>query len=283
MDWHRRFQIPILLGDSSLIEPFLQDLHHRLVAKHEHNNSGQNKSISGLVYGPGLMLFNLVILRTYLGRTAEDDDEIYRLVVEAADDIDLQRKERAELHDNTHKTTESSISITNAIKSLQGDLYNEDTESTIMARTRITRKLTIPEQAAAALQGVQDTTRLELTPSYRGPMPKASEIHIAKNAKTDIDARFETPLAYVDSPIDDPHVWPPSQSPGLTGGPPYQPLTEYVGLSSAPVTPRKKPQPRPRPRTRAAKANESLETHTLKPEVQVASRNKEAKNNFGQE
>lgn len=261
MDWHMRYQIPILLGDSSLIEPFLQDLHRRLVAKHEHNNSsGQNKSISGLVYGPGLMLFNLVILRIYLGRTAEDDDEIYQLVVEAADDVELQRREQTKKpRDIEHDTTEDSISIADALKS---HFCDEDAEPTFTARTRITRKLTIPEQAAAALQGLRDTTRLKLTASYRGPMPKASEIHVAKSARTDIEARFEARLAYMQSPVDEPHVWPPSQSPGLTGGPPYQPFTQ---VPSTPSTPPKKPQPRPRPRTRAVRADKPLAVHAPEP------------------
>ena len=38
--------------------------------------------IHELVYGPAAVLFNLVILRTYLGRTAEDDDEIFRIFLD---------------------------------------------------------------------------------------------------------------------------------------------------------------------------------------------------------
>ena len=80
--WHETFNVSILDGDRSLITPLLDDLLKRLLQlpKGSFSEAVEGISIDSLFQGPGVMLFRLVILRVYLGREPQDDDEIYRLV-----------------------------------------------------------------------------------------------------------------------------------------------------------------------------------------------------------
>ncbi|KAL6299214.1 hypothetical protein BKA93DRAFT_753616 [Sparassis latifolia] len=64
--------IPILLGDASLIEPFLQHLHVQL----QNPKTFENHELQNL----DLNLFELVILCTYLDRLPANDLEIYHLL-----------------------------------------------------------------------------------------------------------------------------------------------------------------------------------------------------------
>ena len=68
------FPVPILPGDASLIEDFLADMDIQL-----------RKETGTITHGPRLLhlrpaLFGLVILRIYLNRSYENDQDIFQLV-----------------------------------------------------------------------------------------------------------------------------------------------------------------------------------------------------------
>lgn len=100
--WHLHLGIPVLEGDSSLVNPLLEDLKRRLRRLPDGEHTAENIDSDALVYGPGLALFQLVILRMYLRRKPSDDDEIYRLVDRAVDwppedeDGDAEKPETAD-------------------------------------------------------------------------------------------------------------------------------------------------------------------------------------------
>jgi hypothetical protein len=72
---HLPFSVPVLPGDASLVENFVADI--KVQANHEKIDIIDED----LVLIPiGSILFHLVILRTYLGRPAENDLDIYELV-----------------------------------------------------------------------------------------------------------------------------------------------------------------------------------------------------------
>ncbi|KAJ3557349.1 hypothetical protein NM688_g1521 [Phlebia brevispora] len=159
--WHARYAVPILHGDASLIHPLLTDLQHRLTVMHtaeEWHPSVNNMLISNLVFGPGLMLFHLVILRIYLGRQAEDDDEIYCLVVNAVDEADRLKAniktDKSPSHSKTSQSESPHSPIEFDLSSLGSFSLGDSDDSSMhgepFATTRIIRRLTLPEQALAA-------------------------------------------------------------------------------------------------------------------------------------
>jgi hypothetical protein len=67
------FSVPILPGDASLAEDFVTDLKIQICKT---NNNVDDYTILGV----GYILFQLVILRTYLGRPPENDLDVFDLV-----------------------------------------------------------------------------------------------------------------------------------------------------------------------------------------------------------
>lgn len=64
VDWVSSYNLSIMLGDLSLIDDWLPQLRRRFAKLTTPLQIG----IDALLYGPGLVLFQLVILRTYLGQ-----------------------------------------------------------------------------------------------------------------------------------------------------------------------------------------------------------------------
>lgn len=94
--------MPILDADASLIPPFIDEMQRRL--SRLPGAMARGGDIHTLVQGPGMMLFRLVILRSYLGRQPCDDPEIYRIIVQAVEEVDNaseEQKQRRRMQERT--------------------------------------------------------------------------------------------------------------------------------------------------------------------------------------
>lgn len=284
--FHQLYNIPILEGDDDLIQPMLAHLKQRLAHRAQTNTlmeRSQSLRMIGdddLVYGVGLMLFRLVVLRVYMERCPSNDDEIYRLVIAAVEEEGtLKAARHAEDKRKALERTEKQKRFEGLTDREVADLVvaewesKQDTRSVasfssdipIQATTRIVRRLTQPEQALAALMGWHDTTAHDdpqsVYPLHYSSVTQKGLIQV----KEDLETLYDAPLAYVITPkYPTPYAWPESKSKGLTGGPPYVPpapaRTAAVGQASTSSAPR--PKPRPRPVTRS-----TLKVATTVPEA----------------
>lgn len=75
-DFGQKYRLPVLPGDSCLVDPFLERLLLQLT-----RSKVQAMEPDTLVFGPAKLLFHLVITREYLERKPEDDAEICRIVI----------------------------------------------------------------------------------------------------------------------------------------------------------------------------------------------------------
>ncbi|KAJ3552568.1 hypothetical protein NM688_g4086 [Phlebia brevispora] len=261
--FHDRYRIPILEGDDGLIDHYLAELQARLKQEMPKVDEGDvhSLSIDSRIHGIALMLLRLVILREYLERKPEDDDEIYRLIVSAADEERAQHtttKNRDEPSTTSDKTDEAIdtqeylVRTQNSIKEIMASLESDGDDAPVRAAICIVRKPTISEQALAALMGWSDTTSLDnphalypLNPSY---LQQPNTIMV----RDDLDVLYDHPLAYVHTPgYPTPYLWPQSNSPGLTGGPPYK-KPQKQELDGSERKPTLRPRPKPVPKEEAA-------------------------------
>lgn len=95
-NWASTYKLSILPGDRSLTVNFVQELRRRF-ARIE---ISPRMSIDSLVFGPGTVLLDLVILCTYLGRLPQDDITIYNVVEKMRSDRgEVRIKQRLTLHE----------------------------------------------------------------------------------------------------------------------------------------------------------------------------------------
>ncbi|KAK7676149.1 hypothetical protein QCA50_020900 [Cerrena zonata] len=78
-EWLQDFHLPILPGDGNLVDRMIDKLFTKL--KQSDSICPTWVNIDSLVFGPGKLLFLLVVMRVYLERSPQDDDEIARLIV----------------------------------------------------------------------------------------------------------------------------------------------------------------------------------------------------------
>lgn len=274
--FHQTYNIPILEGDDDLIQPMLAHLkecltHQKLKATVEGSEPLRVIGDDDLVYGVGLMLFRLVVLRVYMDRSPSDDDEIYRLVIAAVEEEGalkaarqaedeqkaLEHTEKQKRFDGLTDREAAELIVAERLegKPVTWSITSFLSDIPIQATTRIVRRLTHPEQALAALMGWHDTTSHDdpqsIYPLHYSSVTQKGLIQV----KEDLETTYDAPLAYVitsSSPM--PYTWPKSNSGGLTGGPPYVPpapvhgkAVELASILSAP-----RARPRPRPVTRSA-------------------------------
>ena len=112
--------VPLLLGDESLIDPFVTRLHQSLV--HNPSNGVSASEAALLASAVGGVLFSTVIVRSYLERPAEDDQAIYCLLMS---------------------------NIRQSSSSLPSETSN----------ARIIRRLTVPEEALATVLRMNEEER----------------------------------------------------------------------------------------------------------------------------
>ena len=229
VDFLRRFPINILGGDESLIAPLLKDMYRRLERGSETVHS---MSPHDLVYGPGLQLFKLVILRLYFGRTSADDDEIYRLLTTATYEVEAEKKRREEAQATTR------IKTGNEATDSGEEEKSDDEESTEPQPTyRIIRRFTTPEQALAARLGWHNTE------GYADDETSIAPLHPAPfmiSINQSFDLPKGEPSAFIKAREDaPPYMWPRSKSIGLSGGLLYDPTLEiHIPKSIKPPKPR---------------------------------------------
>lgn len=219
--------------------------------KHQHNAETPGKlSIADLVYGPGLMLLRLVVLRLYLGRDAQDDAEIFRVVVEAV--AEVRRKQKAWSDER-----EQRKAIVPPFEDEGEDEKSDDEEPVFLPTHQIIRRFTIAEQALAARLGWIDTTgeyrlNAQVDADVQPLSPRRNMIKISSDFKLEEGE----PSAYVWTTEDEPpYLWPRPKEPGLTGGPLYVRYDEN-GINAQMVA---KPKPAPKPKRIAKRAASPME------------------------
>ncbi|OBZ71988.1 hypothetical protein A0H81_08092 [Grifola frondosa] len=175
-DFRMTYEVPILPGDTALIEPYLIDMQRRL----SRDPSMLTIDPHALVFGVAAFLFDLVVLRNYLERGPKDDITIYNIIIGA------------------------------------GDHSMQKAENKVPLTSWIIRRSTLPEQALAACQGVNDTVASNDT--WRFALANPECIKFTK----DLPLRYDAPLASMITDTGDVFVWPETNVSGLTGGPPYE-------------------------------------------------------------
>ncbi|EMD39282.1 hypothetical protein CERSUDRAFT_122698 [Gelatoporia subvermispora B] len=242
--WYTAHDIPILPGDQDLLQPYLMELEARL----RKDGSSHKLDSTTLVFGPAHLLLSLVVLRTYLDCKPENDEEIYRIVVEIAD----SRKEQ-----------EHTSIVVEVLASKQLQVQLDDPEED--CKLSIVRNLSVPEQALAALDGQEDTT-------------DPGHIHLALmhsdqlRPTAKLDARFDGPIATVlRGP--QPYTWGTRQDQAtsadykLTGGPKFERTPRHTrdlrstARASGDPQQRKRPRPRPLKRTRGSNLQNVVALH----------------------
>ena len=205
-----------------------------------------NLHVEALVWGPGMLLFNLVIIRLYLRRPSEDDDEIYRIVVGATKEANRLEKERRERR---------NAAIAAPTDSGEDEVSKSDTEEPISPRYRVIRQLTTTEQAVAARLGRRHTTlNVNEDPKYYVPVEPRKNM-VKRSLDFEIEANEPQAIVWTRPDIA-PHVWPISNSKGMTGGAIYVPYSVAFGRAST----ANKPKPRPRAVKRKRAEDETIDS-----------------------
>lgn len=227
LEFQSSLAIPILPGDAYLVEAFVTTLYQKLTrASHSAIPSMDHLQVAT---GVGTVLFQLVVLRTYLDRGPCDDEMIYQLLR------------------GTYQEPPS------------GGLQHKHTP-------RIVRRLTVPEEALAAVKGLGPSAGVEELWGSHIPQPSESLHRFIKCVKK-LECRFALPLAYVVTEDNTLFCWPQS-----TDADPHKPAAAGLGVGLTSTTfpqnptssvsadllrhsesPVRKPKPKPRPKARLLK------------------------------